>query len=469
MPNEIIKQQYNRFSSQRGKWLKKNWYYYKVKEKIYRFMVPESKRVLVIGCENGDFLASLKPSYGIGVDISDKMINIARQRHPEYKFHCMDAQEQLPDEKFDYVIAFGMLGELNDVQKFFDNLKSAGDEFTRYIIDYYNSLWEPLLKLGEIIRCKMPISRQNWLQTGQINCLLDLSGFEVIKMRRQLLFPFYIPFLSFFINSIVINFPFVNRLSLMRLIITKKKSRETKKYGVSVIIPCRNEEGNVMEVVKKMPEMGTHTEIIFVDNGSTDRTADEINKAIGEYPQKDIKLYSQPKAGKKNAVIEGFDRAEQEVLMILDADLSTGPEDLVKFFNVVAEGKAEFVNGTRMVYPQQKEAMRYLNMLGNYLFGRIFSLILDFPLTDTLCGSKAILKRYWPDIKKSEIIGRKSLDQWGDFDLLFGAAFWNLKMVELPIRYKPRRCGLSKMKRFRNGSQLLLMSFSSFKRFKILV
>ncbi|MCX5716027.1 MAG: glycosyltransferase [Candidatus Omnitrophica bacterium] len=467
MPNEIIREHYNKFTAEREKWLNRNRYYYKSKERFYQFLIPRSKRVLVIGCETGDLLASLKPSYGVGIDISEKMIDIARQKHKDYKFYTMDAQEKLPDEKFDYVVICGMVGELEDVQTFFNTLKTAGDEFTCYILDHYNALWEPLLKFGEAIKLRMPTPFQNWLQIDQISNLLDLCGFDILKTYRCFLFPFYIPVLSFFINSILINVPFLNRLSLLRYVVAKKVCTETHNYGISVVIPCRNEESNIKHVAERIPDMGRHVEIIFVDNGSTDHTADEIKKTIKDNPNRDIKLYVQPKIGKKNALIEGFDRAQQEVLMILDADLTVMPGDLEKFFNVINCGKAEFVNGSRMVYPQERQSMRYLNIIGNYIFGRIFSWVLKFSLTDTLCGTKGFLKKYWPEIKENEITSRGSLDKWGDFDLLFAAASFNLKMAEIPVRYKRRVYERSKMQHFRHGFKLLIMTFIAIKRFRI--
>ena len=393
---------------------------YKTEEKFYRFTIPRSKRILVIGCGDGDLLASMEPSYGVGVDTDNRAIDAAQRDHPEYKFYAMDTGRELPFGKFDYVIVRGTADKINDPRILFNNLKAAGDEFTCYVISHYPGIF-------------------GLDRTDSVCDLLKLCGLETIKVRGQ---------------------------RSLRFIFAKRDCPGIRDYGASVIVPCRNEEGNIMEAAKRIPVMGKHTEIIFVDNGSTDHTADEVRKAIKEYPQKDIKLYFQPEAGKKNAVAEGFDRASQEVLMILDADLSTAPEELVKFFGVVASGKAEFVNGTRMVYPRQKGAMRYLNALGNRAFARIFSYILDFPLTDTLCGVKVLLKRFWPDIKRSEISERKSLDRWGDFDLLFGAASWNLKMAEIPVHYMARIRGESKMGRFTYGFQLLRMSFISFKRFK---
>ena len=164
---------------------------------------------------------------------------------------------------------------------------------------------------------------------------------------------------------------------------------------------------------------------------------------------------------------EGFAAARGDVLIILDADLTVAPEDIGKFFAIFASGRGEFVNGTRLVYPMAQGAMRFLNYLANRTFAVLFSWILSQRFTDTLCGTKAI-SRY--DYNRLEA-GRSyfgEFDPFGDFDLIFGAAKLNLKIVEIPIRYADRIYGSTQISRFRDGWLLLKMVWLAFRKIKAL-
>ena len=256
---------------------------------------------------------------------------------------------------------------------------------------------------------------------------------------------------------------------MVQFIVAKETSSPEKKknLSVSVLIPARNEKGNIESLIKRTPSLGNHTEIIFVDGNSDDGTADTINEMIKKYPQKDIKLILQGGAfGKADAVRKGFDIAKCDILMILDADMTVMPEDLQKFYLTMAESKGEFINGSRLVYPMEKEAMRPLNILGNKLFSMVFTWTLEQRIKDTLCGTKVLLRKNYLKIKE----GRKyfgDFDPFGDFDLLFGASKLNFKIVELPISYKERKYGITKISRFKHGLLLLKMSFIAFKKFKL--
>ena len=217
--------------------------------------------------------------------------------------------------------------------------------------------------------------------------------------------------------------------------------------GCSVIIPCYNEEQNVEEVVRRIPAMGTYTEIIVVNDGSTDETADIVMRLKREHSNLKFIDYS-PNRGKGFAVKRGFDMATQDVLMILDADMSVQPEELPRFFDLLTGGTCSFVSGARMIYPMQGKAMSPLKLFGNKFFAFIASIIARQRLTDVLCGTKALYKKDYRHIK----MGR---DRWGDLDLLFGAARLGNRIVEIPDRYVARRTGFSKMRPFRHGLHLL--------------
>jgi glycosyltransferase involved in cell wall biosynthesis len=226
--------------------------------------------------------------------------------------------------------------------------------------------------------------------------------------------------------------------------------------GCSVIIPCYNEENNVENAVRRIPKMGIKTEIIVVNDGSSDSTAQKVRILQKEFP--DVRLIDYyPNRGKGYAVHLGFKSATQEVLMILDADLSVSPEELPRFFEPLNRAQGQFVNGTRMVYPMEKQAMRVLNLLGNKLFGLTMTFITGQNLTDTLCGTKAF---YRSDYNYFD----KGMDKWGDFDLLFSAARMGLKILEVPVHYKERKNGKSKMRTFSHAFHLLGVVYKGFKK-----
>jgi glycosyltransferase involved in cell wall biosynthesis len=232
-----------------------------------------------------------------------------------------------------------------------------------------------------------------------------------------------------------------------------------------VIVPARNERGTIEEIIRRVPAMGGHTEILFVEGHSTDGTRGEIESAIARHRERDIRLIPQTGEGKGDAVRAGFAAAKGEVLAILDADLSVAPEALTRFYEALRQGQGEFVNGSRLVYQLERESMRFLNLLGNKFFSACFSWLLDQPVKDTLCGTKALFKKDYDRIVLNRaFFGR--LDPFGDFDLLFGASKLNLKIVEIPVRYQARVYGLTNIRRFRHGLLLLRMCWIAARKLK---
>ena len=466
-----VKESIDLIASKRKRYLKQNFYYYKDLKRFFRFNISENSSVLEIGCGTGDILASVKPARGVGIDLSEEMLKIAKQKYPEYDFVQMDAENMTLNEKFDYVIISDTLGYFEDIQKSFKELRKLTTPQTRIIITYHNFLWQPLLSLGQWLHLKMPQKRLNWLNSTDIKGLLELEGFEIIKTGKRFLFPLYIPLFSWFHNKYIANLPLFNSLCLTGSIIAKEKvsaPQDNELYSVSVVIPARNEKGNIEDAILRMPKMGKHTEIIFVEGNSTDDTYDEIVRMYEKYKnQYDIKYTKQEGKGKGDAVRKGFGLATGDILMILDADLTVPPEDLPKFYNAIAAGNGEYINGTRLVYPMENEAMRSLNLMGNKFFSMMFSWILGQRLKDTLCGTKVISKQNYEKL----IANRKyfgNFDPFGDFDLIFGAAKLNLKIVEVPIRYRARIYGDTNISRFKHGWLLLKMVFYAMNKIKFI-
>ncbi len=460
-----IKEYFESIAQVREKWNKRNYYYHKLIGKYYKFLIPPNSKVIEIGCGTGDLLNNVKPKYGVGIDISSEMIKIAKQKYKDYRFFEMDVQDLALDEKFDYIIISDLIGFLWDIQISLKNIKKLCDDKTRIIINSYNYLWEPILKFSEFVGLRLKQPLLNWLSIKDINGLLDLEGFEVIKIDRKIILPKRIPILNFIFNNLLSNLPLFNRLCLSNFIIARTTSCVKKDYTVSIIIPARNEKGNIENSILKTPFFGKSQEFIFIEGNSQDGTYEEMIRIKEKYFDKNIIVKRQTGKGKGNAVREGFEIASGEVLMILDADLTTPPEDLPKFYEAICYNRGEFINGCRLVYPMEKQAMRFLNLLANKFFGLFFTFILGQKIKDTLCGTKVLLKEDYEKIKVNRnYFG--DFDPFGDFDLLFGAAKLNLKIIEVLVRYKEREYGTTQISRFRHGWLLLKMSLFAAKKIK---
>ncbi len=450
------------------RWRKRNSYYYRWLDKIYKFIVRPNSRVLHVGCECGNLLAAVEPSYGVGVDTDPHSIELAKKRFAHLKFHVADPHELNLNEKFDYVLICNSLGQWHDIQQVLERIRPLTRESTRIVITHYNYLWEGVLRLGSHLRIRRPRPYQNWLPPKDIENLLNLSDFDVIRSSSYLMLPKRIWPLTTFCNYFLSLLPGFRLLNLVNLVIARPApaARRDEDLSVSVIVPCKNERGNIEDAVRRIPQMGRETEIIFVDGNSTDGTSDEIKRQIREHPERKISLIHQGDGvGKGDAVRKGFAAAKGDVLVIQDADLTVRPEDLPKFFRALRDGRGEFVNGTRLVYPVKKQAMRFLNLLGNKFFGTLFTWLLDQRFRDTLCGTKMIYRKDYELIAASRSYFG-DFDPFGDFDLIFGAIRQNLKVVEVPVTYQPRTYGETSIRRFRHGWLLLKMSWIAFKKIK---
>ncbi len=462
-----IARYYDSLALRRDDFRRKNRYYYALLDKQYRYFVPEGKKVLEIGCSTGDLLAALKPSLGMGVDISPKMIESAQEKYPSLHFYAGTVDNITTDEKFDYIVLSGLLGELEDIQAFLQSLRRFCTPDTRIIIEYYSYLWQSLLKIAEAAGRKIPQREQNWLDFNDIGNFLELADYEIIKKERTILLPFNIWGISFLFNKYLAKLPFFNALTLNHFIVARSLFEHTKDYSVTILVPCRNEKGNIEQAITRTPLFGTHQEFIFVEGHSKDGTYEEVERVIKAYPQKDIKLFKQQGRGKGDAVRFGFAKAQGEILMILDADLTVAPEEMPKFYEAVRSGKGEFINGCRLIYPMEDEAMRFLNLVANKFFGLFFSWLLGQRFKDTLCGTKVMFKRHYDElVANRHYFG--DFDPFGDFDLIFGAVKLNLKVLELPVRYKSRTYGTTQIQRFRHGLLLFKMCGFAMKKIKFI-
>jgi SAM-dependent methyltransferase len=472
MTKAELKKYFDQIAPQRDAWKRRNAYYYQELESLCRLFIPPGRSVLELGCGTGDLLAALRPSRGLGIDLSDEMVRIARGKYPELEFRTGDVEAVTVEETFDYVLLSDLVGSLDDIWKAFRELQRVVRPETRIVVTYYNYLWEPALKLAERLGLKMGQQVLNWLPLDDLENLFYLNGFETIKKGYRFLIPKRIPVLAPLVNNYLARLPGIRKLCLVEYLVVRPTpaalapgaapgaamAPAPKDYSVSVIVPCRDEVGNIEGLVERLPAMGCHTELIFVDGDSRDGTPEVILRLMEKYRgRRDITLLHQrPPRGKGDAVRLGFEAASGDILMILDADLSVDPEDLPKFYLALVEGKGELINGSRMVYQMEKQAMRFLNLVGNKSFSLAFTWLLEQRIRDTLCGTKALFRRDYDQIKANRAhFG--DFDPFGDFDLLFGAARLNLRIVEVPVRYRERTYGTTKIHRWRHGWLLFRM------------
>jgi SAM-dependent methyltransferase len=453
---------FNDSAKDRIKYRKSKKYYWDSITRYCDYFMHPDNSVIEIGCGTGELLAEVRGTRKVGIDISSQMIEEAKKQYPQIEFHEMDAANISLNEKFDVIIISNLIGWLPDIQASFREIKKLCHPRTRIIVTYYNFFWEPFIKLAEFIGFKKKTPHLNWLARRDIINLLNLEDIDVYRHNRNVLLPVNIPVISWFTNKYIAKLPGFGLLSLNQFIFARPDIRifpERPDYSTSVIIPARNESGNIENAVLRLPDFGKHFEIIFVEGNSTDDTWDKIVEIQEKYKDKrDIKIARQEGKGKADAVRKGYDIATGDILMILDADLTVPPEDIPKFYEAIASGKGEFINGSRLVYPMEKHAMRFLNMLGNKFFSMAFSWVLEQPIKDTLCGTKVLFHDDYIKLKYNRSFFG-NFDPFGDFDLLFGAYKLNLKIIDLPIRYRDRVYGDTNISRFKHGLILLRMWF----------
>lgn len=441
-------------------------FYHERLQRLYRFAIPEGMRVLELGCAEGDLLAAVKPSFGVGVDLSGAMIRRAKRKHPRLHFLQADAHALPLRCRFDYVILSDLVNDLWDVQRVLEEVLQISVPHTRLVINTYSRLWELPLKAARSCRLALPTLTQNWLTVEDMANLLELAGFEMIRHDEEILLPLYIPLLSAFANLCLVKlWPFY-MLALTHMIVARPRIKPpVDDASVSVIVPVRNEAGTIRDILVRVPMMGRVTEIIFVEGHSEDDTYETIRQAIADHGERPCILFRQDGVGKGDAVRLGFSRARGDILMILDGDLTVPPEDLERFYRILVTGMAEFANGVRLVYPMEKEAMRFVNLVGNKFFSLTFRWLLGQAVKDTLCGTKAL----WRCDYERIAAGRSyfgEFDPFGDFDLLFGAARLNLKIRDIPVRYRDRTYGSTNIKRWRHGWLLIRMVWFALRRLK---
>ena len=459
------RKQQDAIAARRDEWINSNGYFYDRIKRLLQFIVEPGKRVLDVRCETGHLLASVMPSEGVGVEIGAAMVAQAQQQHPILRFVQAEPEELHLNEHFDYII-FNHIFDTVDILQAFARLREHCTSETRMVIMNYNQLWEPILEAAGKIGLRAPFVEPNWVSENDVLGFLKLAGFRAVRTYRLILFPKWIPLLSALFNDVIARMPILRRLCLMQITVARPIPQpiDERDVTVSVVVPCRNEAGNIQEAAERIPIMGRGTEILFCDDNSTDGTAAEVQRMQPLYPDKNIRLLQGPGICKGENVWTGFRAARGDVLMILDADLSVMPEELPMFLRALASCEGEFVNGSRLVYPVQQHAMKFTNMVGNKFFARVFSFLLDQRIKDTLCGTKVLWRKDWTRMEPN--LGTWGIkDLWGDYELLFGATKLHLEIVEMPVHYQERIFGVTKMSRvFSNGLRMLAICWYAWRR-----
>jgi SAM-dependent methyltransferase len=451
----------DRWAPRRNRFIERNRAFHEDEFRYLRFLVPEGLDVLEVGCSTGRLLAELRPARGVGVDLSSRMVEIARADHPQLRFAVGDIEDPAVVASlggpFDVIVMAGTIGLLEDCQATLASLRRLCHGDTRLVIAYHNYLWEPVLRLAEAMRLRLPEPNTNWLQPPDMVNLLSLADFEPVRQEWRQLIPARLFGLGSLINRFIGTLPGIRRLCLRNYLVARPMGlRPEKPASATVVVPCRNERGTIEALVRRIPAFAPAVEILFVEGNSTDGTYEEIERIIPLYPARDIKVLRQDGKGKGDAVRQGLAHARGDVVMILDSDMTVPPEELPKFYDAIARDKGEFINGSRLVYPMERDAMQFLNRIANHVFSLLFSWLINQRFTDTLCGTKVLRRSHYQRIAAARAYFG-DFDPFGDFDLLFGAAKLNLKIVEVPVRYLARVYGSTQISRFRHGWLLLRM------------
>ena len=439
--------------------------YRRILARYYALMFPPEASVLEVGCGGGDLLALLPNRDVTGVDLSARQIETARRRLPHGQFHVQAGERLSLDRTFDVIILSETINFAADVQRLIENLQTVSKPQTRLVINFYSSLWRPILGLATALGVKPRSPQSNWLSHRDVWNLCELADWQVIKTQGRILLPLTFPGLEPLCNRWLA--PLLPSCCLTVFLVARPRPRANPRAGVtvSVVVPARNEAGNIEAAVLRTPTLGSGTEIVFVEGHSRDDTWDEIVRVAAKYPERRIQTLRQSGTGKGNAVREGFAAASGEILIILDADLTVPPEELPKFYRALISGHAEFANGVRLVYPMQERAMRFLNLCANKCFGIAFTWLLGQTVKDTLCGTKALFRSDYETIAANRAYFG-DFDPFGDFDLLFGADKLNLKIADLPIHYRDRTYGATNIQRWSHGWLLLRMMWFAARKLK---
>lgn len=447
----------------RRRFRKRNKTYHRDTAEFFDQLVDRQSRVLVIGCDVSEATElRCKQLTLIDLDPAWEMSAL-----PGYARWIKQLDEAESDGPYDYILLPFTLQYLENIQAFLDRLRKLANSRTRLVVLQYNFLWAPVVRAAKRLSLRSPLPDFNWLNLGDVHSMLSLVGFQAISSGARCLIPVYVPLLTWFANRWLA--PLLPWLCQKSYVVSRLWPLDDMggRPTISIVVPARNEEGNIKNLLDRLPVLAPLQEVIFVEGHSADKTWEEIQNQMETHPRRktfDLRALQQTGRGKADAVRLGFKEATGDIVMILDADLSVQPEDLSYFYEPLVRRAAEFVNGSRLVYGMERYAMQVLNLFFNKVFGILVSWQLGQDVKDTLCGTKALYRNDYERLVRKKAEAGGADDPFGDFELLFGASQLYLKIADVPVRYKERRYGSTNIRRFRNGWQLLRFCLSSWGR-----
>ena len=367
------------------------------------------------------------------------------------------------------LILNGNFNHGDDIQNLLTQLFEKVGRGDRVITILCNPYFRWIYRIAKVLRMRKPDDRVTFVTNADLKNLSKLCNFEIVRMRNVGYIPYAWGGVGDFINKLMPAIPLLRWLSFASVVVMRPIKQFDSKPSISIVIPARNESGNIENGLKRLPKMdGVDVEVIFVEGNSTDDTWEEIQRvvALKEYKHFHCIALQQPGKGKKDATMTGFDAATKDIVTVLDADLTMPPESLPRFYEAYRSGQADMVNGTRLMYPMEDEAMRFLNRLGNLFFAKALSHVLDMSIGDSLCGTKLFSRRdHIRYLRWLEDFG--DFDPFGDFQMLFPSAELCLGAVDVPVVYKARTYGSTNINRFRDGAILLKMTWQGFAKIKL--
>lgn len=456
-----LRRYFERIAPEWERWYRANLFYHDSISRLVTGIVPPGQDVLELGTGYGEILSALAPRRGVGLNVAEELTREAARRNPGLEFSTVDVDEVALPEGFRpaYVVMANMLDYVCDIWSVLREVKARSADETTLIVTSSNPIWQPLLRAASFCGLRFPESPRNFITNRDLFNVLELHGFEIVHEGLLLPLPKKVPVVGDLVNLLVPEIPLLRYCSSVQYLVARSCAPR-RPLSCSVVIPCHNEEGNIVECLDRVPEFGARREIVVVDDGSKDATRQRVMDAIERDPSIRLIAFDRNR-GKANAVRAGFEAASGDVLMILDADMTVMPEELPRFFEAIQKGQADFVNGTRLVYPMMGKAMRTVNFFGNKIFCLLVSWVIGQRISDSLCGTKVLLKRDYLRMPSS------GADRWGDFDLLFGAARLQLRLREIPVRYQERKAGKSKMRALKDGLLFLKTCFRGWKMLRL--
>ncbi|HEY8900007.1 MAG TPA: glycosyltransferase [Chthoniobacterales bacterium] len=423
--------------------------------RYFNMRLPQDASVFEIGCGAGELLELIHARKVSGCDISAVQVERTARRLPHGTFYHQPGECLDVPGTYDVILLSDTINYAGDVQEILNQARKLAAPHTRLVMSFPSAMWRPVYSLATTLGLRARHPQANWIGIDDARNFLNLSGWSIVEIEPKVLLPLQIPVVEPLLNRFLA--PLLGFLCHTVICTARPKvSMENCSRRVSVVVPARNEAGNIEAAVTRTPMMGDSMELIFVEGNSTDDTWEEIQRVKAAYPDREIQIMQQPGKGKGDAVRCGFAAATGDILMILDADLTMPPEELPKFYEALVSGHAEFANGVRLVYPMEKEAMRFLNLCANKFFSVAFSWLLAQPVKDTLCGTKVLWKEDYERIAANRCYFG-DFDPFGDFDLLFGADRLGLQIVDIPIRYRDRTYGSTNISRWSHGALLFRM------------